>query len=151
MIRNQTMLLKTNNPREAIIESYTKPISYKNYILFKGKVIVCFRQDWLYLGVKKLLLIIVIIIASLNFLYTFGYQGEPMSQLEFLSRTLGSIIILVFSIVQLNKITIKPQVYLPPSVQLFLNLLNRFIYDLLFFADGLQCCLDNKKTYKQFG
>ena len=32
-----------NNPREAIIESYTKPISYKNYILFRGKVIVCFR------------------------------------------------------------------------------------------------------------
>ena len=56
---------------------------------------------------KKLLLIIVIIIASLNFLYTFGYQGEPMSQLEFLSRTLGSIIILVFSIVQLNKVTTK--------------------------------------------
>ena len=52
---------------------------------------------------KKLLLIILIIIASLNFLYTFGYQGEPMSQLEFLSRTLGSIIILVFSIVQLNE------------------------------------------------
>ena len=24
-------------------ESYTKPISYKNYILFKGKVLVCFR------------------------------------------------------------------------------------------------------------
>jgi len=57
---------------------------------------------------KKLLLIIVIIIASLNFLYTFGYQGEPMSQLEFLSRTLGSIIILVFSIIQLNKVTTKP-------------------------------------------
>jgi hypothetical protein len=37
------MQSKTNNPREAIIESYTKPISYKNYILFRGKVIVCFR------------------------------------------------------------------------------------------------------------
>jgi hypothetical protein len=37
------MLLEINNPREAIIESYTKPISYKNYILFRGKVIVCFR------------------------------------------------------------------------------------------------------------
>ena len=57
---------------------------------------------------KKLLLIIVIIIASLNFLYTFGYQGDPMSQLEFLSRTLGSIIILVFSILLLNKVTTKP-------------------------------------------
>jgi len=52
---------------------------------------------------KKLLLILVIIIASLNFLYTFGYQGEPMSQLEFLSRTLGSIIVLVFSLRQLLK------------------------------------------------
>jgi len=57
---------------------------------------------------KKLLLIIVIIIATLNFLYTFGYQGDPMSQLEFLSRTLGSIIILVFSILLLNKVTTKP-------------------------------------------
>ncbi|MDG1681811.1 MAG: hypothetical protein P8H49_01455 [Flavobacteriaceae bacterium] len=52
---------------------------------------------------KKLLLILVIIIASLNFLYTFGYQGEPMSQLEFLSRSLGSIIVLVFSLRQLMK------------------------------------------------
>ena len=52
------MLLEINNPREAIIESYTKPISYKNYILFKGKVIVCFRQYWLYLGMKHLLLIL---------------------------------------------------------------------------------------------
>ena len=31
------MLLEINNPREAIIESYTKPISYKNYILFKER------------------------------------------------------------------------------------------------------------------
>jgi hypothetical protein len=52
---------------------------------------------------KKTLLILVIIIASLNFLYTFGYQGEPMSQLEFLSRTLGSIIVLVISLRQLMK------------------------------------------------
>ena len=52
---------------------------------------------------KKLILIFVIIIASLNLLYTFGYQGEPMSQLEFLSRTLGSIIILVISLRQLMK------------------------------------------------
>jgi len=36
-------------------------------------------------------------------LYTFGYQGEPMSQLEFLSRSLGSIIVLVFSLRQLMK------------------------------------------------
>jgi len=52
---------------------------------------------------KKLILILVIIIATLNFLYTFGYQGEPMSQLEFLSRTLGSIIVLVISLRQLMK------------------------------------------------
>ena len=52
---------------------------------------------------KKILLILVIIIASLNFLYTFGYQGEPMTQLEFLSRTLGSIIVLVISLRQLLK------------------------------------------------
>ena len=52
---------------------------------------------------KKLLLILVTIIASLNFLYTFGYQGEPMSQLEFLSRTLGSIVVLVFSLRELMK------------------------------------------------
>ena len=37
------MLLEINNPREAIIESYYKPISYKNFIIFRGKVIVCFR------------------------------------------------------------------------------------------------------------
>jgi len=52
---------------------------------------------------EKTLLILVIIIASLNFLYTFGYQGEPMSQLEFLSRALGSIIVLVISLRQLMK------------------------------------------------
>jgi hypothetical protein len=52
---------------------------------------------------KKLILILAIIIATLNFLYTFGYQGEPMSQLEFLSRTLGSIIVLVISLRQLMK------------------------------------------------
>ena len=52
---------------------------------------------------KKLLLILVIVIALLNFLYTFGYQGEPMSQLEFLSRALGSIIVLVISLRQLMK------------------------------------------------
>ena len=52
---------------------------------------------------KKLILILVIILASLNFIYTFGYQGEPMSQLEFLSRSLGSVIILVISLRELMK------------------------------------------------
>ena len=36
-----------------------------------------------------------IIAATLNLLYTFGYQGEPMSQLEFLTRTLGSITVIL--------------------------------------------------------
>ena len=54
-------MLLENNPREAIIESYKRPISYKNYILFRGKVIVCFRQDWLYLGMKHLLLILLFV------------------------------------------------------------------------------------------
>ena len=42
---------------------------------------------------KKLhiIAILLIIIAVLNFLYTFGYQGEPMSQIEFLSRAFGSL------------------------------------------------------------
>ena len=57
---------------------------------------------------KKLILILVIILASLNFIYTFGYQGEPMSQLEFLSRSLGSVIILVISLRKLMK-NIQPK------------------------------------------
>ena len=65
------MLLEINNPREAIIESYTKPISYKNYILFKGKLIVCFRQEWLYLDktniMRKLIyLFLALIIVACN-------------------------------------------------------------------------------------
>ena len=52
---------------------------------------------------KKLILILVLIIAILNFLYTFGYQGEPMSQLEFLSRSLGSLAFGLVSIILLNK------------------------------------------------
>ena len=72
-----------------------------NYDLFSC---ASFINRLIQIGVmKKLILILVIIIASLNFLYTFGYQGEPMSQLEFLSRTLGSIIILVISLRQLMK------------------------------------------------
>ena len=55
---------------------------------------------------KKLILILVIIIASLaslNLLYTFGYQGKPMSQLEFLSRTLGSLAIVLGALLFLIK------------------------------------------------
>ena len=72
-----------------------------NYDLFSR---ASFINRLIQIGVmKKLILILVIIIASLNFIYTFGYQGEPMSQLEFLSRTLGSIIILIISLRQLMK------------------------------------------------
>ena len=40
---------------------------------------------------KKLFFIVVLITSIANFLYTFGYQGEPMIQFEFLFRTLVSI------------------------------------------------------------
>ena len=53
---------------------------------------------------KKLILILVIIVASLNLLYTFGYQGEPMSQSEFLIRTFGSLIFGSISMLILLKI-----------------------------------------------
>ncbi|PDH45289.1 MAG: hypothetical protein CNE34_02405 [Rhodothermaeota bacterium MED-G18] len=52
---------------------------------------------------KKLIFILILIIAILNFLYTFGYQGEPMSQLEFLSRMLVSLTFGLVSIILLNK------------------------------------------------
>ena len=52
---------------------------------------------------KKLMLILIIIIAVLNLLYTFGYQGEPMSQLEFLTRTLGSITVILSGLFLLIK------------------------------------------------
>ena len=37
------MLLIINNPREAIIESYKRPISYQNHILLNGKVVIRFK------------------------------------------------------------------------------------------------------------
>ena len=40
---------------------------------------------------SHIIAILLIIIAVLNFLYTFGYQGEPMTQVEFLSLTFGSL------------------------------------------------------------
>ena len=52
---------------------------------------------------KKLILVSLIVIAILNFIYTFGYQGEPMSQFEFLFRTCGSLVLAVFAIILLNK------------------------------------------------
>ena len=58
----------------------------------------------------QLLSIVVIIVSIINFLYTFGYQGEPMSQVEFLSRTLGSIIFGSISFLQLMKNKKPPKV-----------------------------------------
>ena len=52
---------------------------------------------------KKALLILIIVVCVLNFLYTFGYQGPPMSQFEFLSRTLGSITIGILTFIYLQK------------------------------------------------
>tara|TARA_Y100000022_G_scaffold92958_1_gene80295 strand:+ start:1079 stop:1249 length:171 start_codon:yes stop_codon:yes gene_type:complete len=53
---------------------------------------------------KKLLLILIIAICILNFLYTFGYQGPPMSQFEFLGRTFGSITIGITSFIYYQKL-----------------------------------------------
>ena len=56
---------------------------------------------------KKLLFVLVLIVSIINFLYTFGYQGEPMSQVEFLSRILGSMFFGVISVSQIIKMTKK--------------------------------------------
>jgi len=53
---------------------------------------------------KKVILILIISICVLNFLYTFGYQGPPMSQFEFLARILGSIIIGISSMLYYEKL-----------------------------------------------
>ncbi len=52
---------------------------------------------------KITLPIVLIVIATLNLLYTFGFQGEPMSQIEFLSRTFGSLVLVLISIFLLIK------------------------------------------------
>lgn len=36
------MIIKENNPRQAIISSYVKPIMYKDFVIMKGKVLVKF-------------------------------------------------------------------------------------------------------------
>jgi hypothetical protein len=56
------------------------------------------------INMKKLLFLLVLIISIANFFYTFGYQGEPMIQFEFLFQTLVSIFFGVISIVQLIRI-----------------------------------------------
>ena len=37
------MILKINCPRTAIIQSYTRPIAYKDHILLDGVVIIKFK------------------------------------------------------------------------------------------------------------
>ena len=39
------MILKITNPREAIIESFNRPVLYKNYILLKGTRVVGLSKD----------------------------------------------------------------------------------------------------------
>ena len=48
---------------------------------------------------KKIFLILIIIVSIINFLYTFGHQGKPMSQLEFLGRSYASLIFGVISLI----------------------------------------------------
>ena len=48
-------------------------------------------------------LILLMVLAMLNLLYTFGYQGEPMTQVEFLSRVFGSIVLGLGSLALLLK------------------------------------------------
>jgi len=36
------MILKKSNPRDSIIQSYNRPIDYKDYILLDGVVIIKF-------------------------------------------------------------------------------------------------------------
>ena len=48
---------------------------------------------------KNTFLILIIIVSVINFLYTFGHQGKPMSQLEFLGRSYASIIFGVISLI----------------------------------------------------
>jgi hypothetical protein len=38
------MIPVTENPKDALIQSYSKPIGYKDVILFKGKVIVRWKS-----------------------------------------------------------------------------------------------------------
>ena len=37
------MILKENNPRQAIMTSYKRPVLYQNHILLDGAVVVQFR------------------------------------------------------------------------------------------------------------
>jgi len=39
------MLLKTNNPRVAVVESYNRPVYYKSFIILYGKVVIEFKYN----------------------------------------------------------------------------------------------------------
>ena len=39
------MIQRINNPKDALIQSYNKPVAYKDYILYNGVVIVRWRKQ----------------------------------------------------------------------------------------------------------
>lgn len=39
------MMQKVSNPKDAIIQSYGKPVAYKDYILYNGVVIVRWKKS----------------------------------------------------------------------------------------------------------
>ena len=45
------MIIKENNPRQAIMTSYNRPVLYNNIVLYKGS-----RLTWFLCGAKRLVL-----------------------------------------------------------------------------------------------
>ena len=39
------MIIKENNPRQAIITSYSRPVMYKDFVLLNGKVVLKFKIE----------------------------------------------------------------------------------------------------------
>ena len=64
-------------------------IIYSNTYFCSGTELT--KQMVLMKKLKITTLILLMVLAMLNLLYTFGYQGETMTQVEFLSRVFGSI------------------------------------------------------------
>jgi hypothetical protein len=52
----------------------------------------------------KILYITIMVIGGFELLYTFGYQGEPMTQFGFLFRALGSLGFISFGGVMFSKV-----------------------------------------------
>tara|TARA_B100000497_G_C7438168_1_gene272908 strand:+ start:428 stop:655 length:228 start_codon:yes stop_codon:yes gene_type:complete len=52
------MIIKENNPRQAIMTSYKRPVLYRNFVLLDGAVKVVFRKafidDLVYIVVYKI-------------------------------------------------------------------------------------------------